>query len=172
MKRKTMDQMTINILLIEDNPRDVGLIEKMLLIAKAMAFNLTHATTLAAGLAQLTLKDIDAILLDLKLADSEGLDTLTQVQAHAPETPVVVLTGLDDEASGLKAVQQGAQDYLIKDEVSGPLLQRAIRYAIERQRMAKTLQLVHGTSPRGDIHQGYRGARRLCESALCQRHRT
>jgi PAS domain S-box-containing protein len=135
-----MNKNAINVLLIEDNPRDVGLIEKMLLTAKVMAFNLTHATTLADGLAQLTSKNIDAILLDLKLADSEGLDTLTQVQGHALEIPIVVLTGLDDEASGLKAVQQGAQDYLIKDEVSGPLLRRAIRYAIERQRMAKTLQ--------------------------------
>jgi sigma-B regulation protein RsbU (phosphoserine phosphatase) len=74
------------------------------------------------------------VLLDLSLPDAHGTETVARMRAAAPAVPVVVLTGLDDEETALRAVKEGAQDYLVKAEVTGPLLARAVRYAIERRR--------------------------------------
>jgi FixJ family two-component response regulator len=74
------------------------------------------------------------VLLDLGLPDSQGLETLAKTYSQAPEVPIVVLTGLDDDALGVQAVNRGAQDYLKKGQVDGELLMRTIRYAIERKR--------------------------------------
>jgi response regulator RpfG family c-di-GMP phosphodiesterase len=80
------------------------------------------------------------VLLDLSLPDSEGLETLTKTHTSAPEVPVIVLTGLDDEAVGFEAVRRDAHDYLIKAEVTTALLSRAIRYAVERNRLLDQLE--------------------------------
>src|SRR5262249_9573930 len=86
----------------------------------------------------------DVVLLDLSLPDSVGLETLTTLHAQAPQVPVVVLTGFDDETIAVEAVQAGAQDYLIKGQAEGNLLVPAIRYAIERQRAEEALRQAKG----------------------------
>jgi GAF domain-containing protein/DNA-binding response OmpR family regulator len=122
------------ILLIEDNPADARLLQKMLAEAKRFPFELEQADRLSAGLERLAGDDIDVVLLDLSLPDSRGLDTFTRALVQAPHTPIVVLSGLDDEKLAVEAVRAGAQDYLAKAEVDGNLLARSIRYAIERKR--------------------------------------
>ncbi len=124
----------INILLIEDSPDDAFLIQEMLAQA-GREFELARADRLSTGLARLAEDGVDVVLLDLGLPDSQGLKTFVKVCAQAPDVPIVVLTGLDDEELAVEAVAQGAQDYLVKGQVEGHLLARAIRYAIERKRM-------------------------------------
>ncbi len=123
------------VLLVEDNPGDARLIWEMLAEAKGTRFDLQYASRLSAGLERLAAGGIDVVLLDLSLPDSQGLDTFARVQAQAPQVPVIVLTGLDDETLAIKAVREGAQDYLVKGQVDSHLLARAIRYALERARL-------------------------------------
>lgn len=124
---------SIKILLIEDNPGDVRLLREMLAEMPGTPFDLECADRLSAGLERLAAGEIDVILLDLSLPDSRGFDTFLRVQGQAPRVPLVILSGLDDEALALKAVREGAQDYLVKGQFDGLLLLRAIRYAIERK---------------------------------------
>lgn len=135
-----MDNKHIKVLLIEDNPGDARLIREMLAEVKSAPFDLEHADRLSTGLERLSAGGIDVVLLDLSLPDSRRLDTFAKAQAQAPEVPIVVLTGLDDEALAVKAVRGGAQDYLVKGQVDSNLLARAMRYAIERKRMEEELR--------------------------------
>ena len=130
----------IRILLIEDNPSDQRLIEEMFRQAQTINCQLISVSHLAAGLQRLEDKNIDVVLLDLSLPDSTGLETLIQLHNQFLDVPVIVLTGLDDSETGLQAVQSGAQDYLIKDEVNSSLLVRAVRYAIERNLIEKKVR--------------------------------
>ena len=123
----------ITILLIEDNAGDARLIREMITEANRDQFDLIEASRLSIGCEYLAKGGIDVVLLDLGLPDSQGLDTLAQVQAAAPHTPIVVLTGLDDDELGVNAVRRGAQDYLVKGQVESNLLVRVITYAIERK---------------------------------------
>ncbi len=125
---------TIQILLIEDDPDDVLLLKVSLAKAKDVKIKLTHADHLSTGLIQLAEQDYDVILLDLNLPDSRGLETLTTILKGFPKMPVVVLSGLADDAITIAAVKQGAQDYLVKGEIGGYMLVRVLRYAIERKR--------------------------------------
>jgi putative nucleotidyltransferase with HDIG domain len=131
---------SIEILLVEDNPGDARLIRELLKDVKVRGFNLVHADRLSAGVQRVMEGGIDAILLDLSLPDSRGLDTLATMYPQAPTVPILVLTGLDDEAVGLEAVQHGAQDYLVKGHIDGELLARAILYAIERKQVEGALR--------------------------------
>lgn len=131
---KELDNKPIKILLVEDNPGDSRLIREMLAEAMGVTFDLEYADRLQAGLEHLSEGRIEVVLLDLGLPDSQGLETLSRTYAQAPEVPIVVLTGLDDEMLGVQAVNKGAQDYLIKGQADKNLLVRAIRYAIERKR--------------------------------------
>jgi PAS domain S-box-containing protein len=132
----------IKVLLIEDNPGDARLIQEMLKEKSYVSFDLICVDKLKAGMEQLAQGNIDLILLDLGLPDSSGLDTFAKLYAEEPNLPIIVLTGLDDENLGLEAVIMGAQDYLVKNQVSGNLLIPAVRYAIERKKMiAKIEQL-------------------------------
>jgi GAF domain-containing protein len=124
----------IRILLIEDNPGDARLLQEMLVEAKGLSFELEQREQLSTGLEWLAEGNPDVILLDLSLPDSQGFDTVTQVLAQAPQAPIIVLSGLDDEDLAVSAVRVGAQDYLVKGQVSSDLLARAIHYAIERKR--------------------------------------
>jgi len=136
-----MNDKAIKVLLIEDNPGDTRLIREMLKEAGATQLELVCTDRLSTGLERLAEGDIDVILLDLGLPDSQGLDTLGRVLAEPPGAPViVVLTGLDDEALAIQAVRAGAQDYLVKGQVDGNLLARAMHYAIERQRAEEELR--------------------------------
>jgi len=133
-----MDQLTV--LLIEDNPGDARLIDVEISEIENHAFRLVTKGLLSEGLSFLATSNVDVILLDLSLPDSHGINTLLKVRKEAPEVPTIVLTGFDDEEFAIKAVQQGAQDYLIKGHVSSHLLSKSMRYAIERQRLQMALE--------------------------------
>jgi signal transduction histidine kinase len=130
----------LRILLVEDNPGDARLCRELLLEASPDDFEMVHVTTLAAGLAELTARRADVVLLDLSLPDASGLATVIAIHGRFPWLPIIVLSGLSDAAVSLEALQNGAQDYLVKGEGDGLLVARAIRYAIERKRVQ--LQLV------------------------------
>lgn len=130
----------INVLLVEDNPGDARLIQEMLGEQIPIAFTLEHVSRLSDGLERLCAPGIDVILLDLSLPDAHGLDTFHRAASSAPKTPIVVLTGLSDETTALRAMQDGAQDYLVKGQVEPDALARSLRYAIERQRLQGELQ--------------------------------
>jgi diguanylate cyclase len=122
-----------SILLVEDSPGDVRLVEELLREAWPVAGSINHVSSVEDAIGRVA-KDVPAcILLDLSLPDAQGLGTLERVRDAYPSVPIVVLTGTDDEAQAVQAVQEGAQDYLVKGQVDGHLLGRAIRYAIERK---------------------------------------
>jgi DNA-binding NarL/FixJ family response regulator len=144
-----MARETLDVLLIEDNPGDARLVEELLGEARTHLHRIDldgstpegsafhHESDLAAGLERLAGTAVDVVLLDLGLPDSTGLDTLISVVEATEFTPVVVLTGLDDRDIGIQAIQHGAHDYLVKDEVSGGLLIHSIQYAIEQTRQKR-----------------------------------
>lgn len=124
----------IKVLLIEDNPGDERLAREALMDGGTTEFVMEHAADLAGGLMRLAEGGIDVVVSDLGLPDSEGLAAVARLKAHARGIPILVLTGTFDERNGVDALRVGAQDYLIKDELSSRSLTRAIRYAIERKR--------------------------------------
>lgn len=126
-------------LLIEDDPLYAQAI-RGLFMAKGVAFELEWASSLAAGLARLAQNDIDIVLLDLALPDSEGLETFNRIRRSVHDLPVIVLTATNNDDIAIQAMQAGAQDYLVKGEINRHLLQRAMRYAIERQRSESALR--------------------------------
>ncbi len=129
----------IRVLLIEDNPGDARLIQLMLREAGNGLFSAEHVDRLEQGIQRLGSGDVDIVLVDLSLPDSQGLQTFARLHGAAPHVPIVVLTGLDDTTVAVQAVHEGAQDFLVKGRVDGQLLARAIRYAIERKRMTEQL---------------------------------
>lgn len=124
----------VSILLIDDNDAEIRLIESMLAEVHSVQFNLVQADCLSKALDIATHTRIDTILLVLSLPDSQGLGTLIKLHAAVPETPIIVLTDLDDEMLGVAATDQGAQDYLIKGQFDGGSLMRSFRYAIALRR--------------------------------------
>jgi diguanylate cyclase (GGDEF)-like protein/PAS domain S-box-containing protein len=132
--------MLTTVLLVEDNPADARLLEHFLDRAKGKHYTLVKVATLRAAMKAARETQFDAILLDLSLPDSQGLDTLAQLYGATLGVPIVVLTGLDDEELAIAALREGAQDYLIKNEIHSNILTRAIHYAIERQQMFAQLQ--------------------------------
>jgi PAS domain S-box-containing protein len=129
----------MRILLIEDNPGDIRLLQEYLKEGSACRFQIVQADRLSIGLERLAEAPFDAVLLDLSLPDSQGLDTLVRLHEAAKDVPIVVLTGIEDEALGVRLIQAGAQDYLVKGYVTGPLLVRSLRYAAERKRAEEEL---------------------------------
>ena len=123
----------IRVLLIEDDADDVLLLSESLRATSAVRVNLTHADRLASALKQLAEQDFDVVLLDLNLPDSSGLDTLKDVLRQVTSVPIVVVSGPADDLTTLEAVRQGAQDYLVKGEITASNLIRVLRYAIERK---------------------------------------
>jgi signal transduction histidine kinase len=132
------------ILLIEDNPGDARLIEEMLREYRDPGdppIDLHHEESLAVGLDRLgSIDEPDIVLLDLRLPDSSGLETLETALESIETVPVIVLTGMPDTELGIEAVSNGAQDYLVKDDVTPEVLARAIRYSIERKRTERELR--------------------------------
>ena len=123
----------ITVLMIEDNPIHARLIQN-LLDSSDLTYDLLTADSLAKGIERLDQGKIDVVLLDLVLPDSAEIATLESVRAAAPDLPIIVLTSLDDVSLAAKAVEAGAQDYLIKTDVNSMLLARSIHYPIERFR--------------------------------------
>ncbi|MFB3765618.1 MAG: response regulator [Methanotrichaceae archaeon] len=133
-----MSASSIKVLLVEDNPGDARLIEEFLRYAEGATFELDCADRLSEGLKHIEGKD--AILLDLALPDSAGLDTFRKMRSQAPALPIIVLTGTDDNSLAFEAIHEGAQDYLVKGQINGQLLARSIRYAIERKSVDEALK--------------------------------
>ncbi|NJN59212.1 MAG: response regulator [Leptolyngbyaceae cyanobacterium SL_5_9] len=129
----------LKVLLVEDNSGDARLLQESLANISAPV-TLVHVEMLGEGVQQMQQENFDVVLLDLSLPDSQGLDTLLQAQARGATAPIIVLTGLDDAELAVRAVQDGAQDYLVKGQVTGDLLLRSMRYAVERKRTAIALQ--------------------------------
>jgi putative nucleotidyltransferase with HDIG domain len=125
----------LNILMLEDNPADARLIRELLKDVGGARYQVEQADRLAMGLDRIKTNSIDIVLLDLGLKDSQGIETLLSLSRLARKLPVIVMTGLDDEMTAVRALQQGAQDYLIKGQVEGPTLWRSLRYAVERKRV-------------------------------------
>jgi PAS domain S-box-containing protein len=130
-----MNTKSIKVLVIEDNPGDARLIEEMLHEADRFIDEIVVASRLSEGIEQIEANAFDAALVDLSLPDSKGLATCQQMAAAAPDLPITVVTGYDDPSLALEALQAGAQDYVVKGELSGRELSRTVRYAIERHRM-------------------------------------
>ena len=130
----------VRILLVEDNPGDADLLCDLLPEQGAVRFRLDWVQRMAEAVARLERGNADIVVLDLGLPDSSGLDSLRTVRNAAPTVPVVVLTGNDDELAGIRAVKAGAQDYLIKGQVSGLLLARILTHALERHRTQTQLE--------------------------------
>jgi sigma-B regulation protein RsbU (phosphoserine phosphatase) len=125
------------ILLVEDNPGDARLIEEFL-SETGFAHEFVWAKELAAATERVRSVAVDIVLLDLSLPDSNGFDTFARF-SKITSLPIIVLTGLNNSELGVRTVQAGAQDYLVKGQVDGPLLVRAIQYAIERKRAGDEL---------------------------------
>jgi PAS domain S-box-containing protein len=130
----------IKVLLVEDNPGDIFLLQEFLKEVTTVVVELIPVERLSEALNHLARETFDVILLDLSLPDSQGLETFVIAHLQAKATPIIVLTGIDDETLATRAMQQGAQDYLVKGQVTGDLLVRSMRYAIERQRADNALR--------------------------------
>jgi C4-dicarboxylate-specific signal transduction histidine kinase len=128
-----MQSKEISLLLIEDNADHRELVRRHLARCEGIAFKLTIAQMLSEGLERLQQLPVQAILLDLRLPDSSGAETLEHVCRAAPEAAIVILSSLEDENLVAAAVQHGAQDYLVKSQLTSELLSRSIRYAIDRK---------------------------------------
>ncbi len=138
---RAVDRAAGHLLLVEDNVGDAVLVREMLRTALHDRFEVVHASRLSQACERLEEGGTACVLLDLSLPDAQGLESVTRVRAAAPDVPIVVLTGLDDERLAISAVQEGAQDYLIKGRVDDHLISRSVRYAIERKRAE--VQLAH-----------------------------
>jgi signal transduction histidine kinase len=131
----------LDLLLIEDNDDHARLIQ--LLVAKTYGnkVRIFRESSLGSGLSRQGLENVDAILLDLKLPDSAGAETVPRTKARAPHTPVVVLTSANDQTLAAQALQQGAQEFLCKGALTGTSLMQAVRNAVERQRYVEERRL-------------------------------
>ena len=133
-------QAVVRVLLVEDSPADVDLILEALEEGaldpafQGPALHPEPVDRLSAAVERLATGEIDVVLLDLSLPDSQGIETFVRLERAAPQTPIVVLSGLDDEAMAIRAVRRGAQDYLVKGKVDAKVLTRSIQYAVERKR--------------------------------------
>jgi len=127
------------VLLIEDDPGDVLLIREMF-EQQECGVRLVTFERLSEGINYLQQNHCDVVLLDMNLPDSSGLPTMTRLLDAAPATPIIVLTGISDESFGTDAVKSGAQDYLIKGEIDGRMLKRAMFHAIERKKLEIALK--------------------------------
>ena len=165
-----MNDKDVRVLLIEDSPGDARLIRETLAEVRGARFDFECVDRLSTGLERLAAGGIDVVLLDLGLPDSLGLDTFIKVRAQAVEVPIVVLTGLDDETLAVKALQKGAQEYLLKEDVNSGMLARALRYSIERHRL---LAAIRSLSLVDDLTGVYnrRGFLTLAEQQLKLAHR-
>jgi diguanylate cyclase (GGDEF)-like protein len=130
---------TLSVLLVEDDPEDALLVGDMLAWDASAEFELSRVERLADARRQLVESPVESVLLDLSLPDARGLEALTELREVAPEVPIVILSGLDDELLAVEAVRGGAQDYLIKGRADGHLISRSIRYAVERKQAENEL---------------------------------
>jgi DNA-binding NtrC family response regulator len=144
---------SVKVLLVEDNPGDMRLLKEYLNEASTLSlsktvFEFASTDRLAQAKKWMESNRADVVLLDLSLPDSHGLDTFDRFHASAPQMPIIVLSGLDDGTVAIEAVRKGAQDYLVKGDVSASLLVRSIQYAIERKRSEENAKQAGQTLPK------------------------
>jgi two-component system cell cycle response regulator len=139
--RALLHKRPIKVLLVESDREYLGELRRQLGdVRSGRGIDIEWAGELSEALARLAQGGIDAVLLDLELPDSHGMVTFERAYAFAPDVPIVVLTSVSDEEVGMSTVQGGAQDFLVKDEVSTPVLARAVRHAIERHQLLSALR--------------------------------
>ena len=130
----------LTVLLIEDSEVDAALVSEMLSQARGLNARVVRHDQLESGLVKLGKGDVDIVLLDLSLPDSRGLETFERVSALAPEVPVIVMSSHHDEDLAVTAVRNGAQDYLMKGQVTIESLARSIQYGLERHRLLHSIR--------------------------------
>jgi len=135
-----MEDKSYKALLIEDNPLDTKLMQKLLAKSGATVFEMNSAGTLTAGLNHLSASLPDIIILDLNLPDSKGIDTYLKIKDHSPDLPVVVLTGMGDKKIVDRVLREGAQDYLQKGQINAGILEKTIRYSMARKKFELDLR--------------------------------
>src|SRR3954470_2054773 len=135
-----MNDSSIHVLLVEDNPTDALIVREELAHAPDVRFAMMHVSTARAAVAKLKESRCDVVLLDLGLPDSDGLQAFETLHRIAPKVPILILSGRADEDLAIRAVHAGAEDYLVKGRADESGLARAIRYAIERSRAKAALQ--------------------------------
>jgi signal transduction histidine kinase len=131
----SVEKKTLRVLLVEDNAGDARLLREMFSKERPGSFELTHKTRMSEAEIYLARGGVDVVLLDMGLPDGHGIENLRRARAAAPNVVMMVLTGLDDEGLAAEAIKEGAQDYLIKGQIENRALPRALRHAIDRQRM-------------------------------------
>ncbi len=135
-----LEKTLLRVLLVEDNAGDARLLREYLPPSGTACFEIETVARLSQAMDATRARDFDIVLLDLSLPDGSGLDTYTTLAREAPHLPVVLLTGLNDDALALRAVQAGAQDYLVKGQVNESILSRSLLYAVERHRVQSQLK--------------------------------
>lgn len=140
--------MSVNILLLEDDESDAEVVQRFLTWAKNETYQVTHHESIAEGCQSLASGRFDVILLDLRLTDADETESFSKIREKAPDTPIVVLTGTGSEDLGPELVRKGAQDFLIKGHFDVVLLQRSIRFAMERQRLLIELERARAVADR------------------------
>lgn len=135
-----MSDPSTHVLMIEDNPGDADLVRLRLIESKSPV-DVSCVDRLSDGLVSLTKQQPSVVLLDLNLPDSQGADTFRKVLEQAPDVPVIILSGQDDESLAMRALHQGVQDYLVKGTFTSAGLDRAMRYAVERQALLRSLEM-------------------------------
>jgi signal transduction histidine kinase len=133
----------LRVLIVEDNPADVNLMRDALPEAGPIRFHSESVARLSDAIALLATGGIDLVMTDLGLPDSQGLATLRELRQAAPNLAIIVLTGNDDQEMAVAAVREGAQDYLVKGQISGGMLVRAVRYALERKRAEEEIRVLN-----------------------------
>jgi len=161
----------IRVLLIEDDEEDAFLTRRLLTGEGACRFEVAWADSLSAGLSMLS-EQTDAVLLDLSLPDAQGWETFTRFLAAAPGIPIVLLTGLNDAELGMRAIHEGAQDYICKSDLTETVLRRGIRHAIERKKTEEKLHSIADELRRrnDEMAEGLELARDMQQAFLPQRY--
>jgi len=156
----------LRVLLIEDNEQDVKIVKRMLAESSWYQIDVTAAESFSNGMNLLAHEKVDAILLDLGLPDLSGLEAYDKLRDVYPAVPVLILTGLDDQNTAVQAVKKGAQDYLLKSDLSSPkMLAGSIVHAVERQRFQEELRNLAITDPLTGLYN-LRGFHLLTEQQM------
>ncbi len=139
-KKDSVSLATVEVLLVEDNPVDARLLELLLGEAAYTQYRLSRVEQLSEALSRVRKEQFQVVLLDLSLPDSQGFETFQRLKAETVDVPIIILSGSDDETLAVRAVREGAQDYLVKGRIDGHVLSRAISYAMERHQSEKAQQ--------------------------------
>ena len=142
-----VDLPSIDVLLIEDSEIDALFVTRLLKASKELTFTVQKATTMADAMPLLQTRDFDIAIVDLCLPDAIGLEAFEQVRSVDARIPIIVFSGSDDEDAALHAIESGAQDFVAKGHVTGQMLERAVRFAIARQRKVMGIQAAADTDP-------------------------